>query len=105
MSFKKFALTAVFAAAAGAGGTVLVADRYIEHKMATGNPCDVLQHTQQWMHRYSPEAQKQADSYAGVSYDQEILGQNEVKVCSVSSGDAQGKDLVKFVHELKGWLQ
>ena len=107
MSFKKYALTAVFAAAVGAGGTALVADRYIEHKMATGQPCDVYKNVTKWMDHYSPQAAdpKNPNSVAGVSYSEETLGQNEVKVCSAVAGDGQGKEIVEFVHRLKGWLQ
>ena len=106
MSFKKYALTAVFAASVGAGGTALVADRYIEHKMATGQPCDVYKGVTKWMDHYSPQADKaNGKNMAGVDYSEETLGDKEVKVCSATAGEAHGKDLVKFVHELKGLLQ
>jgi hypothetical protein len=106
MSFKKYALTAVFAAAVGAGGTVLVADRYIEHKMSTGQPCDVYKGVTNWMDRYSPHAQKEgAKDMAGISYSEETLGNKEVKVCSATAGEAHGKDLVDFVHQIKGLFQ
>ena len=44
MSFKNYALTAVFAAVAGAGLTVVAADQYVKQKAVTeNNPFAVYQ--------------------------------------------------------------
>lgn len=99
MSFKNYALTAVFAAAVGAGGTVVAVDRYIDNKMQKGQPCDVYKDVTKWMDRHAAKDAK-GESVSAVNYSEEQIG--EAKVCSVTAGSGQDKDVAEFIHKFKG---
>ncbi len=104
MSFTSHALTFAFATAVGVGGTAYVADRYVQHEMKTGQPCQVYKNVTKWMDYHSKDA-KDADgnTIASVNYNETKTGDS--MACAATAGEGQGQDVAKFVQRFKGLFQ
>lgn len=78
LSAKNYALSCLFAAAAGAAGTVYLADSYVESKVKSGNSCDVYDVATGWM-GLQPQAPKEdATLAAAFQYEERLKDGNRV---------------------------